>query len=136
MSQWGTSDWNKQVIEEFRATGGKVSRLPTPVLLLTTTGRKSGKPYTTPVGYVTDADRFIVIASSATADWYLNVLAHPQVKVEVGNQSFTATATIVEGEQKASFLQQARTMLAAAPHPAEDQGPNDDAPVVALQPVG
>jgi deazaflavin-dependent oxidoreductase (nitroreductase family) len=137
-SEWNMNNWNKQVIEEFRATGGKVGRVPNPLLLLTTTGRKSGKPFTVPVGYLTDADRFIVVASSATADWYLNLLAHPQVKVEVGNEAFTATATIVEGEQRESFLHQARQMVEAQQSQGYGMGnppPSNDVPVVALQPV-
>jgi len=133
-NQWGGGDWNKRVIEEFRASGGKVGSVPTPLLLLTTTGRKSGKPSTVPVGYQTDADRFIVVASSAQADWYLNLVAHPQVNVEVGKESFTASATLVEGEQKEYFLQKARKMLEAVAQ-SPDQVPNDGS-VVALQPVG
>ena len=135
-------DWNKQVIEIFRANGGKVAMLPTSVLLITTTGRKSGKPYTTPVGYMINADRFIVVPSSAKADWYLNVLANPQVRVELGTETFTATATFVEGEQKEIFFQRARKIAEAAasawrPAEAGDMAEHvtEDGPVVALQPV-
>jgi hypothetical protein len=58
------SDWNSQVIEEFRAHGGKVGGFyeGAPLLLLTTTGRRSGKPCTTPLGYQTEGARLIVIA--------------------------------------------------------------------------
>ena len=143
--QWGqrnTGDWNKRVIDEFRANGGKVAMLPTPVLLLTTTGRKSGKSYTIPVGYMTDADRFIVVPNSATADWYLNILANSQVTVELGTESFTAIATLVEGEQRVSFLEQAHRVAEAAAsawRPAEagnlEEHVPTDGPVVALQRV-
>jgi deazaflavin-dependent oxidoreductase (nitroreductase family) len=142
ISQGNFGDWNKRVIEEFRANGGNVGMLPTPVLLITTTGRKSGKLYTTPVGYMIDADQYIVVPSSATADWYLNVLANPQVTVEIGTESFTATATLVEGEQREVFLQRARKVAEAAatawrPPQAGDMADHvtEDGPVVALQPV-
>jgi deazaflavin-dependent oxidoreductase (nitroreductase family) len=119
-----------------------VPLLPTPVILITTTGRKSGNPYTTPVGYMIDGDRYIVVPSSATADWYLNVLANPQVTVELGTQTFTATTTLVEGEQRATFLQQARQIAAAAASAWRPAGAGDmadhvagDGPVVALRRV-
>jgi len=136
--EWNMNSWNKQVIEEYRTTGGKVGSVPHPLLLLTTTGRKSGKSFTVPVGYITDSDRFIVVPSSATADWYLNLLAHPQVKVEVGKESFMANATMVEGEQRESFLQQARKLVEEQNAQGYGHGeppPSDDSPVVALQPV-
>src|SRR5581483_8146450 len=107
MSDQNINDWNKHIIEEFRANEGKVKGIyeGSQLLLLTTTGRKSGKPYTVPLGYQTDADRFIIIAGSTKPNWYLNLVANPQVQVETGKESFTATATILEGEQKEYFLQ-------------------------------
>jgi len=143
-NQGDPGNWNKTVIEQFRANGGKVAMLPTPVLLLTTVGRKSGNPYTTPVGYFTDAGRLIVVPGNAKNDWYLNVLANPQVQVELGTESFTATATFVEGEERVRFLQQSRKVAeaaAAAWRPADagdmaDHVPDDSGPVVALQRVG
>lgn len=142
MSNWSVNDWNKQIIEEFRANGGKVGGIyaGSQLLLLTTTGRKSGKPYTIPLGYQTDGDRFIIIAGKAKPDWYFNLMAHPQVKVEVGNESFTAVATIVEGEQKKHFLQVARKAVEAAAQRSEDYAEiakqiSQDGPVVALQPL-
>jgi deazaflavin-dependent oxidoreductase (nitroreductase family) len=139
MSDLNVNDWNKRIIEEFRANGGKVQGIyeGSQLLLLTTTGRKSGKPYTVPLGYQTDADRFIIIAGSTKPDWYLNLVANPQVRVETGKESFTAIATVLEGEQKEYFLQQARKMLEAAAQRSEqyaemaNQLPGD-VPVVAL----
>ncbi len=69
-------EFNRQLIEEFRANGGKVTGqfANRPLLLLTSTGAKSGRPYTTPVVYTTDGDRLVVIASKGGApsnpDWY------------------------------------------------------------------
>ena len=140
--QGNEGDWNKQVIETFRANGGKVAMLPTPVILITTTGRKSGKPYTTPVGYMVDVDRLIVVPSSNKADWYLNVLANPQVMVELGTETFTAIASDVEGEQRGIFLRQAHQVAEAAasawrPPDAGDMSDHlsDNGPVVALRRV-
>jgi deazaflavin-dependent oxidoreductase (nitroreductase family) len=76
---------NQKVIEEFRANGGAGDR---PLLLLTTTGVRSGARRTTPMMYVPDGDRLLVIASNAGApkhpDWYRNLAADPRVTVEVG----------------------------------------------------
>ena len=91
---------------------------------------------------MTDADRFIVVPNSATADWYLNILANSQVTVELGTESFTAIATLVEGEQRVRFLEQAHRIAEAAAsawRPAEagnlEEHVPTDGPVVALQRV-
>jgi len=98
-------DYNRRLIEEFRANAGKVAGAWTmPLLLLTTTGVKSGELRTTPMGYLPDDDRLLVIASNLGApahpDWYYNLVAHPQVTVEVGPETFDATADLVEGEER------------------------------------
>ncbi len=99
-------DYNRQLIEDFRANRHKpdgpfASR---PLLLLTTTGARSGKPRTTPMMYIPDGERLIVIASNAGApkhpDWYYNLLAHPRANVEVGTETFDATAVVTEGEER------------------------------------
>jgi len=108
------SNWNQEVIEEFRAQGGKVGGFyeGVPLLLLTTRGKRSGKPCTTPLGYQIDGDRLIVIAANISAmknpDWYYNLLAHPQVLVEIGQETFSASATIVEGEERERYLSRGR----------------------------
>ena len=97
---------NAPVIEEFRANHGKVSgrHERSTLLLLTTTGAKSGRTHTTPVGYMADRDRLLVFASKGGADenpdWYVNLLAHPTVKVEVGDESFEARASVIKGEER------------------------------------
>ena len=104
------NDWNRQIMQEFHANAGKVGgpfegKL---LLLLTTTGAKSGQRHTTPLAYLPDRDRLVVIASKGGApthpDWYHNLVAHPQVTVEVGNESgietFEATATVIAGEER------------------------------------
>jgi deazaflavin-dependent oxidoreductase (nitroreductase family) len=97
-------DWNAKVIEEFRNNNGKVGGQfeGAPLLLLTTTGAKSGKEHTTPLMYLPYGDRLIVFASKAGADtnpdWFNNIVAHPMATVEVRNKIFQATATVVTGE--------------------------------------
>ena len=100
------NDWNHQMIETFRANGGKVSGMweGRPLLLLTTTGAKSGQRHTSPVMYMNAADHLYIFASKGGAptnpDWYHNLLAHPEVTVEVGNETYDAIATPVTGEER------------------------------------
>ena len=97
---------NRQVIEDFRANGGKAGGqwADRPLLLLTTTGKKSGKPYTTPVMYLRDGERLAVFAthggSPTHPDWYHNLVAHPTVTVEVGTETFEARASTAPGAQR------------------------------------
>ena len=100
------NDWNRQTIEEFRASGGKVGGMweGKPLLLLTTTGAKSGQRHTTPTMYLADGDRLLVFASKGGAPtnpaWYHNLLAHPEVTVEVGPETYQATAHALSGEER------------------------------------
>ena len=95
--------WNHQVIEEFRANKGKVNG-GNSLLLLTTTGARSGKQRMNPVAYTTDGERLVIIASKAgmptNPDWYHNIVAHPDVTVEVGSETVEARATIAEGAER------------------------------------
>ena len=85
-----------------RAPGGFLEDFP--VLLLTTTGAKSGRPRTTPLMYVTDGGRPVVFASAAGSPknpaWYHNLVAHPEVGVEIGEESFGAVAVVTEGAER------------------------------------
>jgi deazaflavin-dependent oxidoreductase (nitroreductase family) len=98
--------WNRQIIEEFHANEGKVGGPyeGAPLLLLTTTGAKSGKQRINPLAYTTDGEHLVIIASKAGAptnpDWYHNIVAHPDVTVEVGTETFEARATVVEGAER------------------------------------
>ncbi|TME01188.1 MAG: nitroreductase family deazaflavin-dependent oxidoreductase, partial [Chloroflexi bacterium] len=88
------NDYNRQLIEDFRANRGKNGGpfAGRPLLLLTTTGAKSGQRRTTPMMFIPDGDRLLVIASNVGApahpDWYRNLVAHPDVTVEVGAETF------------------------------------------------
>jgi len=117
MSPRSTAEWlamNGPVIAEFRARSGHVSR-KYPVLLLTTTGRKSGQPRVTPLNFSVDGDRLVAIASAAGAArhpaWYLNLVANPEVTIELGTETFAARArTAEEPERTRLFDRQARRM--------------------------
>lgn len=106
MSEGSANDWNSKIIEEFRANGGKVGGPfeGGTLLLLTTTGAKSGKQRVSPLVYVLDGERYVIFASKAGAptnpDWYHNLRAHPQATLEVGTEKFEATAVEVTGEER------------------------------------
>ncbi len=100
------SDWNQGIIEEFRSAGGEVGGqfAGAPLLLLTTTGAKTGEKRTIPVMYLADGDRLVVFASKAGAptnpDWYHNLLAHPRATVEVGTETFEVEAEVADREER------------------------------------
>src|ERR1022692_158395 len=102
---------NRQVIAEFRANGGIVGGYfdGIPLLLLTTTGARSGQPHTTPLSYLADGGRCVVFAAAAGApaspDWYHNLTANPSVTVETGTEVFEATAVVTTGEERDALFQ-------------------------------
>lgn len=105
---------NEPVIALFRETGGLVGRRY-PVILLTTTGARSGHPHTTPLNFSRDGERLVVIASkggSAThPDWYRNLVANPEVTIEDAGETFRARAIVTsEPERTRLFDGQARLM--------------------------
>ncbi|MBV7334389.1 nitroreductase family deazaflavin-dependent oxidoreductase [Chloroflexi bacterium TSY] len=106
------NDWNKAIIEEFRANDGKVGGQfeNVPLLLLHTTGAKSGLPRVNPLAYLTNSDRLVIIASKAGAptnpDWYYNVKANAEVRVEVGTEQYNALATIAEEPERTRLFDQ------------------------------
>ncbi|TDC98572.1 nitroreductase family deazaflavin-dependent oxidoreductase [Nonomuraea deserti] len=116
------NDFNQQVIDEFRANEGRVGGMfdKAHLLLLTTTGAKSGKHTTTPLMYLPDGDRHVVIASAGGADkhpaWYHNLRATPKATIEVGTDTFEAGAVAVEGEERDQLYAR---MVAQAPQFAE-----------------
>jgi deazaflavin-dependent oxidoreductase (nitroreductase family) len=100
------AEFNKKVIEEFRANGGKVGPpfAGAPMVLLTHKGAKSGKTYTTPLVYSKDGARVVIVASKAGApnnpSWYHNLIAHPEVTLEIGTEQFKARAVVTKGEER------------------------------------
>ena len=108
------SDWNAQIIAEFRANEGKVGGQfeGAPLLLLHTTGARSGVERVNPMMYLSDGGRMFVFASKAGhdshPDWFHNLVKTPEVTVEVGTETFAATATpLAEEERAAVYAKQA-----------------------------
>ena len=134
------SDWNKQIIDEFHANGGKVGGPfeGANMLLLTTTGARSGNSHTTPLVYLPDGDRMIIFASAAGAPkhpaWYHNLRAQPKVTVEVGTSKLDVNAATLNGEERARYWDK---MIAQMPGFADYQKKTTrEIPVIALQPLG
>ena len=106
--------WNERVIEEFRSHDGKVGGQfeGAPMLLLRTTGAKSGQERVNPMMYLDHDGHRYVFASKAGADtnpdWYHNLVAHPEVTVEVGSETYSAGAAPLQGaERDRVFAEQA-----------------------------
>ncbi|MFE9021949.1 nitroreductase/quinone reductase family protein [Streptomyces sp. NPDC007808] len=134
------NDFNRPVIEEFRANKGRVGGYfeGARLLLLTTTGARTGRPHTTPVGYLPDGGaRVLVIASAGGAPrhpaWFHNLVANPQVTVESGAFTYEARAVVLEGEERDRAFARA---VEAEPGWAEYQEKTERViPVVALEEI-
>jgi deazaflavin-dependent oxidoreductase (nitroreductase family) len=131
---------NKRVIEQFRA-GGEVEGMHRErLVLLTTTGRRTGELRTTPMMFHRDGDRVLVIASNVGGprhpDWYLNLVSHPEVTVEVGDESGAprrAEARTLQGAEREPVWEM---LKATYPFFAEHERKTTRAiPVVALLPI-
>jgi len=113
-----TRDWNthnREVIELFRRNGGKAANGTTPLVLITTKGAKSGKLYINPLNYTLDGDRVIIIASKGGShthpDWYRNLVANPEVTVELGTEKFQAIARTAQGEERERLFNQQAALM-------------------------
>ena len=100
------TNFNEQIIEEFRANGGRVggSFKGAPLLLLHSTGARSGQERVNPVMYRKAGEAWAVFASKAGAptnpDWYHNLRAHPDATIEVGTETITVRARVAEGPER------------------------------------
>jgi deazaflavin-dependent oxidoreductase (nitroreductase family) len=116
------NEFNRNLIDEFRAHDGKVTGVfdGAPLLLLTTTGAKSGNQHTTPLVYQKDGDRIVVFGSKGGAPkhpaWFHNLVANPHVTVEVpGGETFAARAVVTDGTERGRlFAAQKEAMPAFA----------------------
>ncbi|WNV86547.1 nitroreductase/quinone reductase family protein [Umezawaea sp. Da 62-37] len=129
--------FNQSTIDEFRANHGQVGGFFAggDLLLLTTTGARSGAAHTVPLGYVRDGDELLVVASAGGADrhpaWFHNLLAHPLVRVEVGTEAFDAVATPAGDDRRELLFER---VTAVAPGYADYQGKTSRTlPVVVLR---
>jgi len=99
-------DWNRRIIEEFRANAGKVGGPfeNVPMLLLHHRGAKSGTERVSPLAYRRDGDRYVIFASKGGAPanpaWYHNLVANPEVAIEVGTETVAVRASVAEGDER------------------------------------
>ncbi|MFJ3926104.1 nitroreductase/quinone reductase family protein [Streptomyces sp. NPDC090022] len=131
--------FNEAVIEEFRANAGKVGGPfeGAGLVLLTTTGARSGQEHTVPLGFVRepDGEQLLVVASAAGADrhpaWFHNLLAHPLVRVETGTEEYGAVAMPAAGARRAELF--AHVVRQEPGYGEYQQRTEREIPVVVLQ---
>ncbi len=126
-------DVNRTVIENYRSKGGNVGEPfggPQALLLLTTTGARTGERHTAPMMYRRHGDRLVVFASNAGArahpDWFHNLVAHPEATVEVGRETLDVSAVITTGEER-------ERLWRLFPFPEHQERAGRQIPVVALE---
>jgi proline iminopeptidase len=127
-------------VRRYRETGGQVGHIwreGATILLLTTKGRTSGEPRTTPLIYAEDGDRYIIIASKGGAPdhpgWYKNLAQNPEVELQVKDQVFRAHARTATGEERARLWNKANEVW---PHYDEYAAKTSrEIPVVVLEPI-
>jgi deazaflavin-dependent oxidoreductase (nitroreductase family) len=130
-------DFNRQIIDEFRANGGKVGGPfeGARMLLLHHVGAKSGTERVTPLVYRPDGDGWAIFASKAGAptnpDWYHNLVANPATKIEVGTETVPVTALVTDGDERTRLWE---AQKAEAPQFGEYESKTERTiPVIALR---
>jgi deazaflavin-dependent oxidoreductase (nitroreductase family) len=135
-----THPYGQEHVRRYRESGGVVGHIwkeGSTVLLLTTTGRKTGNLTTTPLIYARDGDNYVVVASQGGAPkhpgWYRNLVKTPEVEVQVEDETFFARARTAEGEERARLWTKANEVW---PHYEQYQTRTDRViPVVVLEPA-
>jgi len=124
----------------YRMSGGKFAGkiANMPILLITTFGRKSGKPYTNPVVYIQDAQGYLVAASTGGMDWhpgwYFNLKNKSEAQVEIGHQAFNVKAVITDGEERTRLYEKFKA--ASSNFVKYEKGTSRVIPVIRLTPKG
>ena len=132
-------DWNKKIIEEFRANQGKVGGMfqGTPILLLHHTGAKSGKVRVNPLAYQANGNRLVVFASKGGAptnpDWFHNLKANPRATVEVGTETRDVRARVAEGEEREKIWSRQKEIMPG--FAGYETKTTRQIPVIILEPV-
>jgi deazaflavin-dependent oxidoreductase (nitroreductase family) len=134
------ADFNAQIIDEFHANQGRVGGMfeGMPLLLLHHTGAKSGQSRINPLAYQSDGGRYVIFASKAGApsnpDWYHNLKAQPNVKIEVGTDTIDVIASEAAGAERERLF---RTQAERIPQFAEYEKTAGERliPVIVLTPV-
>ncbi len=135
-----TSLFGEAHVARYRETGGKVGhewKEGSTVLLLTTTGRRTGEPRTAPLIYAEDGDRYVIVASQGGAPtdpgWYRNLQKHPDVEIQVKDRILSARARTAAGEERERLWRKANQVW---PHYDEyAQRTEREIPVVVLEPT-
>jgi deazaflavin-dependent oxidoreductase (nitroreductase family) len=133
------SDFNSKIIEEFRASGGKVGGPfeGAPLLLLHTVGAKSGQSRVNPMMYQSVTGGYAVFASKAGAPtnpaWYHNLLAHPQVKAEIGTTTVELHARVAEGQERERIWTDQKTAYPG--FAGYEEKTTRQIPVIILEPI-
>ena len=133
--------FDQDIIDQFRANAGQILTGPFAgrrLMLLTTTGAKTGRSLTKPLGFTRDGERYVVIASKGGAPtnpaWYHNLVANPRVILEIGGERFAAEARVAEGaERERLYAQQAAQIPVFGEYQKMTQR---QIPVVVLERVG
>lgn len=133
------SDWNTRIIEEFRANQGHVGGAfeGASMLLLHSRGARTARERVNPLVYLPDGDRFVVFGSKGGApthpDWYHNLVANPDVEIEVGAQTIPVRAIEIQddAERDALYARQVERWRSFAEYPAKSGGRR--IPVIALE---
>ena len=133
------SDWNAQIIEEFRAHAGKLGGMfeGADMLLLHHTGSKTGVERVSPLGYQRIGSAYAVFGSNSGRTshpaWLHNLRAHPRTTAEIGTETIEVVARVAEGDERAEIWERQKANI---PQFAEyEQMANRDIPVVILEPV-
>lgn len=134
------NEFNRGVVDEFRANGGEVGGRfeGIPMVLVNHRGAKTGNPYTTPLVYTRDGDNYVIIASKAGApehpQWFHNLVAQPEITIEVGRDTIPVRARVTEGDERARLYRaQAGVMANFADYANKT---TREIPVVVLEPLG
>lgn len=137
----GFEDFNARIIDEFRSNEGRVGAPfeSMPLLLLHHTGARSGKDYVTPLVYRMDKGRYVIFASKGGAPtnpaWYHNLIAGPDVSIEVGTETLAARAQELQGEERDRIYEEHSAMVPQFAEYATKAGERT-IPVIALVPQG
>jgi len=131
--------WNQKIVDEFRSNDGKVGGPfeGAPMIIIRTKGRTSGKEYENPLVYQPVGDNFVIIASKGGApthtDWYRNLMANPEIEVEVGTERYKVRARELEGDEREKiWTKQKELMHGCAEYEQKTQGIRE-IPVIMLE---
>jgi deazaflavin-dependent oxidoreductase (nitroreductase family) len=111
------SNFNQTIIDEFRANGGKVGGPfdGATMVIIHTKGAKTGQPRVNPLATLTDDGTLYIFASKGGAptnpDWYYNLVANPEVEVELGDEKFAATATVLTGAKRDEIFDRMKVIM-------------------------